>query len=64
MKCSLALFIHAFVPDVFKDYASRELNSLTNDSNDSDDHDTLTYNADHGQLAQDLELLKKVRSRT
>ena len=25
MKISIALFIHAFYPDVFKDYASRKL---------------------------------------
>ena len=25
MKLSLALFIHAFIPDLFSDYASKEL---------------------------------------
>jgi hypothetical protein len=26
IKCSIALLIHAFIPDLFKDYASKELN--------------------------------------
>ena len=25
IKCSIALFIHAFIPDVLKDYTSKEL---------------------------------------
>ena len=25
MKCSLALFVHAFIPDLLKDYTSKEL---------------------------------------
>ena len=26
IKCSIALFIHAFIPDLLKDYTSKELN--------------------------------------
>ena len=26
MKCSLVLFIHAWYPDIFEDYVSKELN--------------------------------------
>ena len=26
IKCSLALLIHAFIPDLLKDYTSKELN--------------------------------------
>ena len=26
IKCSFALFVHAFIPDLLKDYASKELN--------------------------------------
>ena len=26
IKCSIALFIHAFIPDLLKDYVSKKLN--------------------------------------
>ena len=29
MKLSIALFIHAFLPDILTDYATKELNSKT-----------------------------------
>ena len=29
MKLSIALFIHAFIPNILTDYASKELNSKT-----------------------------------
>ena len=62
MKCSLALFVHAFIPNIFEGYVSHELGIDNGDQ--KEDGDGVVDYVDLGdQLSKDVEHFKHLKGK-